>query len=543
MQPLSQLLLLFFVVSILFVIRRTRSKRKAVRNVRGPPRPSLLLGHEWMIRQRDHVGDLETQWLREYGAAYRIGGCFGQDVLVLSDPRALRYVFHTSGYRFPKTSDVHRQMDAFFGPGLVTVNGIAHQRQRKIMNPAFSASQLRKFLPLFQTFASRLTDKLKNDIRDEAAGRVVDVLQWTSKVALDIIGITAFRYHFHALEDEEGASELRDTLHNIFSKSSSSLSRLELLYTSLWRMLPGFVLKMLDLVPARDVLQPLRFKNSSQRIASEIFRKQVDVVANDMNTAERDIVNVLALSYLTEEPSKRMSDEEIYSQLSTFTLAGHDTTAATTAWVLYELSRHPHIQAQIREEILQTRERCQGDLTSSDYDSMALLNAVIKETLRIHPFVTTLIRVAAQDDVIPLLEPIVAVDGSVMSEIPIPKGQVIVASLYTYNRLPSVWGHDADVWNPDRFLNPLWSKQTSLGVYANLMSFSAGIRACIGWRFAVMEVQGLITELLSNFEFSPSEEGLELQHAPGAQTLTPVVKGRAHEGEQVPLRVALLSKE
>lgn len=238
-----------------------------------------------------------------------------------------------------------------------------------------------------------------------------------------------------------------------------------------------------------------------------------------------------------------MSDEEIYSQLSTFTLAGHDTTATTTAWVLYELSRNPHIQAQIREEILQTQERCQGDLTSSDYDSMPMLNAVIKETLRVHPFVTTLLRVAAQDDVIPLSEPIIAVDGSFVSDIPIPKGQVIAASLYTYNRLPSVWGHDADVWNSDRFLHPSWSKQTPLGVYANLMSFSAGIRACIGWRFAIMEIQVLVTELLGKFEFSPSEEGLELLHAPGAQTLTPAVKGRAHEGEQVPLRVSLLSEE
>ncbi|KAK0463413.1 cytochrome P450 [Armillaria novae-zelandiae] len=522
MLSISHLLVLCLLASILAVIRM-RSKRSALRNIRGPPRPSHLLGHEWMIRRQDHVGDLEMQWLKEYGAVYRIGGCFGQDVLVLCDPRALQYVFHTSGYRFPKAADIDRQLNAFFGPGLATVNGTVHQRQRKILNPAFSAFQLRQFLPLFQTFASRLSDKIKNEIRDDTPG-VVDIFQWTSKVALDIIGITAFRYHFNALEGEEVASELRDTLRNIF-EPNASLSRMGLLYASLWRMLPRL------------------FKNSSQRIAGGIFRKQVDVVANDINTTEKDIVNVLALSYLRENASKRMSEEEIYSQLSTFTLAGHDTTATTTAWLLYELSCHPHIQAQIREEILQTRECCEGDLTSSDYDSMPLLNAVIKETLRVHPFVTTLIRVATQDDVIPLSEPITTVDGTVVSDIPIPKGQIIVASLYTYNRLPSIWGHDADIWNPDRFLHPPPTKQTPLGVYANLMTFSAGIRACIGWRFAIMEMQVLVTELLGKFAFSPSEEGLELLHLPGPQILIPAVKGRVYEGEQVPLRVTLLSKE
>ncbi|KAK0493383.1 cytochrome P450 [Armillaria luteobubalina] len=505
MLSISHILVLSLLASILAVIR-VRSKRKAVRNIRGPPRPSYMLGHELMIRQQDYVGDLEIQWLKEYGAVYRIGGCFGQDVLVLCDPRALQYVFHASGYRFPKAGDVIRQSDAFLGPGLATVNGTVHQRQRKVLNPAFSAFQLRQFLPLFQNFASRLTDKIKYEIRDDAAG-VLDIFQWTSKAALDIIGITAFRYNFHALEDEEIPSELRDKLRDIFSEPNASLSRTGLLYASLWRMLPRMILKVLSLIPARDVVRQLRFKKSSRRIAGAIFQKQVDVVANDINTTEKDIVNVLALSYLRDKPSKRMSEEEIYSQLSTFTLAGHDTTATTTAWLLYELSRHPHIQAQIREEILQTRECCQGDLTSSDYDSMPLLNAVIKLLLR-----TTLY----------LSEPITTVDGTIVSDIPIPKGQIIVASLYTYNRLPSIWGHDADIWNPDRFLHTQRNEQTSLGI---------------------MEMQVLITELLGNFDFSPSEEGLELLYLPGPQFLVPAVKGRIHEGEQVPLHVALLSKE
>ncbi len=55
-------------------------------------------------------------------------------------------------------------------------------------------------------------------------------------------------------------------------------------------------------------------------------------------------------------------------------------------------------------------------------------------------------------------------------------------------------------------------------------------------------MQVLVAELLSTFEFSPSEEGLELQHMYGWQTITPVVKGRVHEGEQVPLRVALVKE-
>ncbi|PBK69991.1 cytochrome P450 [Armillaria solidipes] len=502
------------------------------------------IGHEWIMRNQENFGELEMKWIQEYGAVFRVGGCFGQDVLMLSDPKALKYVLQ-SGYRFPKSPDVDHFAAAFLGPGVVTAADAAHQRQRKIMNPAFSASQLRQALPLFQSLTSKLINKLKHEIQvgNDAAGRVVDVISWTSKVALDIIGITAFRYHFNALDD--GASELREALHNVFIESHASPSRLELLYISLWRIgIPKLALKILELITSRSQARVLRFKNCSYRIASEILQKQLKVVENEIDTADKDIVNLLALSYLAEDPDKRMSVDEIYSQLATFTIGGHDTTATTVAWILYELSLHPFIQNEIREEISQRREHCRGDLAADDYDSLSLLNAVIKETLRLHPFVSTLLRVASQDSVVPLSEAITTSDHSVIWDIPILKGQALVLSLYAYNRLPSVWGDDADKWNPERFLHPTGIKETNLGMYANLMTFGAGVRSCIGYLqlHRVMEMQVLVAELLSTFEFSPSEEGLELQHMHGWQTITPVIKGRVHEGEQVPLRVALVKE-
>lgn len=57
-----------------------------------------------------------------------------------------------------------------------------------------------------------------------------------------------------------------------------------------------------------------------------------------------------------------------------------------------------------------------------------------QETLRFHPFVHSLLRWSVEEDVLPLSEPIATVDGKVLNEIPIPKGQVIMASLYCYNQ-------------------------------------------------------------------------------------------------------------
>ncbi|KAK0218532.1 cytochrome P450 [Armillaria nabsnona] len=517
---------------------RLWKRRYAIRNIRGPPCPSFLLGHEHLLRSRHHVGDLEIEWYQQYGAVYRTGGCFGQDILFVADPKALQYIFHSSGYRFPKTRDIRFIMDAVVGQGIATVDGSIHQRQRKILGPAFAASQLRLFLKVFQASALKLIEKTNEYVGE---GKEVNVLQWTSKIALDIIGITSFRYKFDSIND--GQTELMAALDDVGGSARMWPKKWELLFNALWRILPEWVLFLLERLPSRTAMRLKRFRDVATKVSRPIFEKQLIQVANDPNPSEKDIVNVLAMSHLADDTKKKMSDAEIDSQLATFILAGHGTTAGAIGWLLYELSRHPDVQMTVREEIATAKLNAPGALTWDDYDAMVWLNAVIKEVLRYHPHVYSLFREASQDDVLPLAEPIITSDGQSCSEIPISKGQVICVSVYTYNRLPSVWGDDAAEWNPRRFLEDRGMKQESLGAYANLMSFGGGIRGCLGWRFAVMVMQSVVTELLSNFEFSIPKGAPELQHGPADHALIPIVPGKADEGPQVPLLVTPLNKQ
>ncbi len=63
-------------------------------------------------------------------------------------------------------------------------------------------------------------------------------------------------------------------------------------------------------------------------------------------------------------------------------LAGHETSASTLSWVLYELSRHPEDQARCRQEIAELRQRV-GDVpfSTQDYDGLPFLNAILKVRL------------------------------------------------------------------------------------------------------------------------------------------------------------------
>ncbi|PBK89422.1 cytochrome P450 [Armillaria gallica] len=498
-------------------------KRVSVKHVNGPPSTSFWLGHEYILRSQEKFGDLETRWCREYGTVYRIKGSLGQDVLIVSDPKALEHIFHSSR-PYPRTKDNKFLLSLILGGpgGLVVAENDVHRRQRKVLNPAFSSANLRDFQSIFQQcsekasrfFSIRVVDAMGRT----SASEPIDVSAWMSKVSLDIIGLSkwyqrcAFRYDFGSLDGRD--SELEEALKYLHTASwQANPSTLEFIVVALIRILPDSVLKVLKLVSTRAAHELASVGETAGKVAREILAAQAKLGHDE---SDKDISDILARARLTGQ----MRDDEIESQFVTFIIAGHETTAATMSWLLYELAAHPEHQSIIREELKQSYH--------NDYDSLPFFNAAIKEALRLHPFAHTPARAAPHDDVLPLT-------GS--KTLAIPKGQTLFCSIYLYNRLPSIWGADAEEWNPARFLDK--NIPISLGVYANLMTFSTGSRSCIGWRFAVMEIQTVLANLIRNFEFSLSE-GVVIEQTPGAQAIVPVVKGEKHLGSRVPLKVKRL---
>ncbi|PBK64157.1 cytochrome P450 [Armillaria solidipes] len=488
-------------------------KRPSVKHVKGPLSPSFWLGHERVLRDQGNAGDLETKWRKEYGTFYRISGCLGQDILVVCDPQALKHIFHSS-HPYPKSQDNMFILDLVVGKGLVTVDDETHHRQRKIMNPAFSLAQLQKAQVIFQHCSDKLVNGIQGSLARTGTDDTINVLDWTSKAALDIIGLASFRYDFGSLDGQN--TELGQAMRLIFTASQSNSTALELILVALIRMVPDSALGFLKLFSTREIRQLASVGSIAKTTAREVMASHDDVQTPE---GDGDIVDMLARARF----AGKMQDDEIEAQLMTFVVAGHETTSISLSWLLYELAEHPEHQSIIRAELKQ----------SNDYDSMPFLNAAIKESLRLHPNSHTFIRTAPHDDVLPL---------SGGEELVIPKGQTLFCSAHLYNRhafpvLPSLWGDDADEWNPNRFFDK--TLPVSLGVYANLMTFSTGSRSCIGWRFAVTEMQTILAKLILHFEFS-LPEGVEVQQFPGSPSVVPIVKGKAHLGSQLPLRVRVL---
>ncbi|KAI0263454.1 cytochrome P450 [Gloeopeniophorella convolvens] len=504
-------------------IRTLVSRRKSfLRNLQGPKSQSFWLGNERDLSYQNEVGDIELKWMRSYGSVWRRTACLGEDHLMVADPKALQYILHGSGYHFPKRADVVQFYKMIAGRGLLWAHGKVHQRQRRILNPAFSAPQIKSLLPVFQNVASKLVQKWKDEVipSDPSGTPMVNVCPWLNRTTLDIIGEAGFDFQFGSLDNAQAPLvqlfESWVTLHTLYP------SELGLVFKSTWKYLPEWLLDLFWYLPRHELRQSRLFLEFLRGLSRTIVEK--GMIKNEGN----DMMSALLRANGSKDHNSTMSIDEVVDQIAILLITGHHTVAGSTIWFLWEIAKHPEDQERIRSEIASARAKnvSGGDLTVADLESMVFTTAAIQESLRLHPLFWMLAREAERDDVIPLAFPVTTKSGEQISAIPVQKGTHVDIAIDVYHRLPAVWGEDADQWNPQRFLDPERTKQATVGAYSNLLNFSGGIRGCIGWRFSVLEMQVIATSLLENFEISlpPQNEQTRVFRKPGG-TMAPMMNG------------------
>lgn len=167
----------------------------------------------------------------------------------------------------------------------------------------------------------------------------------------------------------------------------------------------------------------------------------------------------------------------IASEMLDHILAGHETTAITLTYMMYELSRNPKLQSKLRAEVrtlspsLHYPTGVPESLPSArSIDALPLLDAVIQETLRRYP--------AAAGS-----EPRVTPPGSttINGYSGIPGGVRISASQYTLHRNAKVFP-DSETWRPERWLTD--DKEAKAEMRKWFWAFGSGARTCLGLYFA-----------------------------------------------------------
>ena len=218
---------------------------------------------------------------------------------------------------------------------------------------------------------------------------------------------------------------------------------------------------------------------------------------------------------------------------------------------MWALAQNPDIQSKLHDEV----RTIASEPTYDDFvdpNRLPYLDAVCREAMRMFPTACRNEKSVEEDDVIPLRHPVRGADGSWIKSIPVKKGQVIHIPALGINRDEAVFG-DADVFRPTRWLvgrgdaaeakyctpgeRGIPPADQMCGGWSGLFTFSEGPRICIGMKLALFEYKAILTTLARSFQFHDTGAVISMH---SFNLLSPRVKGREHEGSNLPVKLTLI---
>jgi sterol 14-demethylase len=241
--------------------------------------------------------------------------------------------------------------------------------------------------------------------------------------------------------------------------------------------------------PYADI-ESFRRRDSARAALVDLVQEIIDRRESEPepDREDRDLLDVL-VSIEDEDGSPHFSADEITGMFISMMFAGHHTSSGTAAWTLIELLRHPDVRAGVTQEL----DALYADGSAVSFQALReipLLEAALKETLRLHPPLILLLRVAQQE---------VELGGHTLAV-----GTMVGATPRVSNRIPEDFP-EPERFDPGRYLDP---RQEDLTHRWTWLPFGAGRHRCVGNAFAMMQLKAIFSVLLRDYEFEmaqPSE--------------------------------------
>ncbi|KAJ7825434.1 cytochrome P450 [Mycena leptocephala] len=484
--------ILFSSGAVLYLLIRRFGRRRSTTPLKGPPSTvgNFLFGMLPVLKTAPDVGVVYKDWAARYGAVFSVPGLLGSRTVVLTDPKAIAHFSATETYTYIGTPPHKRFNEKLLGRGLFWSEGDSHKRQRRELTPAFSNVAIKDMTPIFFDSA------------------------YKARCSLDTIGLAGFSHDFGTLT---GNTSRIASIFDAFGSKESLLDIAVFLFS--------MVVPVVDTLPTTRNSLLSQLTKSMQDLGNKFLEN-----TRDENT-DKSVIGQLMKS----ASSQKISREEVMSQISFLLVAGYETTAISLTWALIELARNPALQTELRDELLGSGDPTWEELTGQG----SLLDAFTCEVMRMHPPLPEIERMAVKDDLLPLSVPLETATGELVDTVFVRKGQWAKLPIECISRSEALWGPDAKVFNPARWLEEGRGvgqyRARELQGYRHLLTFSDGPRICLGKVFALTEFKVVLSVLLRNFVFEfPGGPDTAIERRMGLLP-RPGVKGEA--GYDVPLSI------
>jgi len=407
----------------------------------------------------DPLGFLGESW-RRHGDVVRLPlgrpplGRIGHLVV---HPQDLQHIL-VERQRDYELSSAYEVLGSVLGEGLLTSHGEDWRTRRRTVQPAFHPARLTRVAPLVGAAAEDGADALA------AQQGPVSLYDEMARITLDVVGRALL------------GVDVRDTASVIAPALRVAQDFAIKAIYSPWSPLLGSGVRGMP-TPAGH-----RFREAIGHL-HVVVDELIERRRGSVRPGDDDVLALLLGSTTDADDPEHLRDE-----LTTFLLAGHETTASALTWTLVSLAGSAQVRRDVQDELDGVLGGRPAELP--DLDRLPLLAAVVSESLRLHPPAWMLERRASSDDVVGGFD--------------LRAGSAAILGIYWTHRHPEFWP-DPETFDPSRWLaTPAGGRPRTA-----YLPFGAGPRQCIGGAFSLLEAKLVLATLLQRFDIDP---------VPGADT-------------------------
>ncbi|KAL2847228.1 cytochrome P450 [Aspergillus pseudoustus] len=366
-----------------------------------------------------------------------------------------------------------------------------HAARRKLFARAFSKTELRREWEGVVREKVKLTvEKIRGEMLGSSDGRC-DVLKWWTFLATDVSGHLMFGESFDMLS----VGMKNEYIHILESTMKGSGINAEL-------PLVGFIGRHLPIPSIKAMFRASDYLTEYGRRAVTNSRAASDSTRNIFS----------GMIYESEKGSETLTDLDVITEAGNLIVAGSDTTAVTLTYLVYAILSNPRLQREIEDEVLALAE----DYDDATLEQLPLLNAAIKETLRLY---------GAAPGSLPRSVP---EGGATFLGYYIPQGTTVSTQSYTIHRDANNFS-DPEAFDASRWRPKDEGEGVSSQAQAAFSPFGAGARTCLGIHLAYMELR------LAAAEFFRECKGVTLAPSVSWATMKPenyfLIAPRGHQCE------------
>ncbi|KAF7590670.1 hypothetical protein BBP40_002562 [Aspergillus hancockii] len=433
----------------------------SLRKVPGPfwARITNLWEFRAVLKGRSHEDYIALH--KQYGSVVRVG----PNRYSVIDPQDVKKIYDFGG-NFAKSNFY----DGSGGPKTIftTRDNNDHKDRRRKVAALYTMSAM----VIYEDAVDRMTALLMKKLGQFATEkRLIPVPNLTQYYAFDVIGEITFDQNFGMMETMQDTQGVIKDIHGLIGNMSHL------------GILP-------DIITPYRIMEKLLFRGSAAGRLNEFLWSQYWKHRNaNSGTKLKSQYDTFLRKILDLEAVHKVDRDNVLDSCGSNIGAGSDTTGISLSAALYYLYRNPAILAKLRDEIdtMAAEGSVSDPVTYKEAQGLPYLNAVIKETLRMHPAVGTILaRVVPKGGV------------TLASGYYLPEGTHVGTNAWPLHYSPEVYGPDADQFRPERWLedSPQPDYRESM-----MFAFGGGSRTCIGRNISLLELTKALPQIVRNFDF------------------------------------------